>query len=61
MELKEGLEFYQKCLESAKRAMTELMNDESISKERKEFIIDQLLDRMIEIQKRIEYIVELLR
>lgn len=61
MELKEGLEFYRKCLESAKRTMTELMNDESIAKERKEVIIDQLLDKMIEIQKRIEFIEELLR
>lgn len=41
--------------------MTELMNDESIAKERKEVIIDQLLDKMIEIQKRIEFIEELLR
>ena len=49
MELKEGLEFYQRCLESAKITMTELMND------------DQLLDRMIEIQKTIEVIEELLR
>ena len=61
MELKEGLEFYRKCLESAKRTMTELMNDQSIAKERKEAIIDQLLDKMIEIQKRIEFIEELLR
>ena len=61
MELKEGLEFYQRCLEYAKRTMTELMNDESISKERKEVIIDQLLDRIIEIQKHIEVIEELLR
>lgn len=61
MELKEGLEFYQRCLKSAKRTMTELMNDESISKERREAIIDQLLDRMIEIQKNIEVIEELLR
>lgn len=61
MELKEGLEFYRKCLESAKKNMTELMNDESIAKERKEVIIDQLLDKMIEIQKRIEFIEELLR
>lgn len=61
MELKEGLEFYRKCLESAKKTMTELMNDESIAKERKEVIIDQLLDKMIEIQKRIEFIEELLR
>ena len=41
--------------------MTELMNDESISKERKEVIIDQLLDKIIEIQKHIEVIEELLR
>lgn len=44
-----------------KKTMTELMNDESIAKERKEVIIDQLLDKMIEIQKRIEFIEELLR
>ena len=61
MELKEGLEFYQKCLDSAKRTMTELMTDKSISKEKREALIDMLLDRIIDIQKRIEAIEELLR
>lgn len=41
--------------------MTELMKDESLSKERKEALIDKLLDRMIEFQKRIDAIEELLR
>lgn len=41
--------------------MTELVNDESIPKERKDALIDKLLDRMIELQKRIETIEELLR
>jgi len=61
MELQEGLEFYRKCIEYSKQAMTELMKDESLSKERKEALIDKLLDRMIEFQKRIDAIEELLR
>lgn len=61
MELQEGLEFYRKCIEYSKQAMSELMKDESLSKERKEALIDKLLDRMIEFQKRIDAIEELLR
>lgn len=61
MELQEGLEFYRKCIEYSKQAMTELMKDESLSKERKEALIDKLLDRMIDFQKRIDAIEELLR
>lgn len=61
MELQEGLEFYRRCIEYSKQAMSELLKDESLSKERKEALIDKLLDRMIEFQKRIDAIEELLR
>ena len=61
MELEEGLEFYQRCLEYSKRALSELMKDESIRKQRKDVLIDKLLDRMVEFQKRIDAIEELLR
>ncbi|MBR1410792.1 MAG: hypothetical protein IJ580_06820 [Prevotella sp.] len=61
MELKEGLEFYRRCLEYCKQSMTELIKDKSIPKERKDALIDKLLDRMVEFQKRIETIEELLR
>ena len=43
MELEEGLEFYQRCLEYSKRALSELMKDESIPKQRKDVLIDKLL------------------
>ena len=61
MELKEGLEFYQRCIEYCKQTMAELMRDDSIPKERKEALIDKLLERMIDFQKRIDAIEELLR
>ena len=61
MELEEGLEFYRRCLEYSKRTLSELMKDESIPKQRKDVLIDKLLDRMVEFQKRIDAIEELLR
>ena len=61
MELKEGLEFYQRCIEYCKQTITELMKDKSIPKERKEVLIDKLLIRMTDLQKRIDAIEELLR
>lgn len=61
MELQEGLEFYRRCMEYTKQVISELLKDESIPKERKDVLIDKLLDRMIEFQKRIDAIEELLR
>lgn len=61
MELQEGLDFYRKCIEDAKSTIRELMKDGSIPEERRKALIDKLLDRMIEIQKRIDAIEELLR
>ena len=51
MELQEGLEFYRRCLDYAKLSLAELMKDKSISEQRKEVLIDKLLDRMIEFSK----------
>ncbi len=61
MELQEGLEFYKRCLEYARLSMQEIMKDQSIPEWRKGPLIDKLLDRMIEIQKNIDVIEELLR
>lgn len=61
MELQEGLEFYRRCIEDAKLSITEVMKDDSIPEERKKAIIDHFLDMMIEFQKRIDVIEELLR
>ena len=61
MELQDGLEFYRRCLEYAKRSMRSIMEDQSIPKWRKDALIDKLLDKMVEIQKRIDAIEELLR
>lgn len=61
MEPQEGLEFYRKCLESAKLSLQELMKDKSIPEWRKQPLVDKLLDRMIEFQKNIDAIEELLR
>lgn len=61
MELEEGLEFYRRCIGYTKQALSELMKDKSIPPERKNVLIDKLLDRMIEFQKRIDTIEELLR
>ncbi len=61
MELQEGLDFYRKCLEYAKQSMQLVMKDQSIPEWRKTVLIDKLLDRMIEIQKNIDAIDELLR
>lgn len=61
MELQEGLEFYRRCLEYTKLSLSELMKDKRMPEERKQVLIDKLLDRMIEFQKLIDTIEELLR
>lgn len=61
MELKEGLEFYRRCLEHAKLSLSALIKDKSIPEERKQVLIDKLLDRITEFQKIIDVIEELLR
>ena len=61
MELQEGLDFYRICLEHTKLSIQEVMKDKSIPEWRKGPLIDKLLDRMIEFQKNIDMIEELLR
>ena len=61
MELQEGLEFYRRCLEYTKLSLSELMKDKRLPEKRKQALIDKLLDKMIEFQKLIDAIEELLR
>ena len=61
MELQEGLEFYRRCLEYAKLSLQEVINNKEIPEWRKQTLIDKLLDRIIEFQKIIDTIEELLR
>lgn len=60
MELKEGLEFYRQCLEHCDKVIATLYNSD-LPKERKQALIDKLLDTRNMLQKRIEIIEELLR
>ena len=60
MELQEGLEFYRRCLEYAKLSLQEVINNKEIPEWRKQTLIDKLLDRIIEFQKSIDTIEELL-
>ena len=60
MELKEGLEFYRKCLEHCDKVIASL-NSSDIPKERKQTLIDRQLDTRNMLKKRIEIIEELLR
>ena len=61
MELQEGLEFYRRCLKYAKLSLQEVINNKEIPEWRKQTLIDKLLDRIIEFQKSIDTIEELLR
>ena len=61
MELQEGLDFYRRCMEYAKLSLQEVMNNKDIPEWRKQALIDKLLDRIIEFQKNIDMIEELLR
>ena len=60
MELKEGLEFYRKCLKHCDEVIASLYQSD-IPKERKQALIDMELDTRNMLQKRIEIIEELLR
>jgi hypothetical protein len=60
MELKEGLEFYRKCLKHCDEVIASLYNSD-IPKERKQALIDMELDVRNMLQKRVEIIEELLR
>jgi hypothetical protein len=60
MELKEGLEFYRKCLQDCDRIIADLYQ-QNLSKERKQALIDKLLSTRNELVKTIERIEELLR
>ena len=61
MELEEGLEFYRRCMENCKRVIEAFQADTTLSEERRNYLIDQMLDRMNEFQKRVDAIEELLR
>lgn len=61
MELEEGLEFYRRCREWCKRVIDAYQADSTIPEARRNHLIDQMLDRMNEFQKRIDEIEELLR
>ena len=61
MELQEGHEFYSRCMEYAKLSLQEVINNKEIPEWRKQTLIDKLLDRIIEFQKSIDTIEELLR
>jgi hypothetical protein len=60
MELKEGLEFYRRCLKHCDEVIEELYKSDT-PKERKQALIDMELDVRNMLQKRIEFIEELLR
>ena len=60
MELKEGLEFYRRCLVDCDRVIASLYNSD-LPKERKQALIDRQLDTRNMLKKRIEIIEELLR
>jgi hypothetical protein len=60
MELKEGLEFYRKCLQDCDRIIADLYQ-QNLSRERKQALIDKLLSTRNELVKTIERIEELLR
>lgn len=61
MELEEGLEFYRRCREWCKKVIASYQADTTIPDDRRNYLIDQMLDRMNVFQKRIDEIEELLR
>ena len=60
MELIEGLELYRRCLKHCDEVIAELYNSD-LPKEMKQALIDMELDVRNMLQKRIEFIEELLR
>ena len=61
MELKEGLEFYRKCLEDCDKVIASLYNNSDLPQRRKQALIDKLLDTRNMLKERLEVIEELLR
>ena len=61
MELKEGLEFYCKCLEDCDRVLADLYKNSDIPESRKSALIDKQLDIRNRLKETIERIEELLR
>ena len=60
MELKEGLEFYRRCLEHCDMVIASLYKSD-IPENRKQALINKQLDTRNMLKKRIEVIEELLR
>lgn len=60
MELKEGLEFYCKCLRDCDRVIADLYRQD-LSEERKQALIDKLLITRKKLVETIERIEELIR
>lgn len=60
MELKKGLDFYRQCLDHCDKVIASL-NESDLPKERKQALIDRMLDTRNMLKKRIEIIEELLR
>lgn len=61
MELEEGLDFYQRCLEWCKKVIESYQADTTLPEARRNYLIDKMLDKMNEFQKNIDKIEELLR
>ena len=61
MELKEGLEFYKRCLVDCDRVLADLLARDDLTAARKEALIDKQLDVRNKLKKTIEMIEELLR
>lgn len=61
MELKEGLEFYKRCLVDCDRVLADLLARDDLTEARKEALIDKQLDVRNKLKKTIEVIEELLR
>lgn len=50
------LEFYRKCFEDCKLVIADLYERDDIPKDRKEVLIDKMLDKMNELKRLIEEI-----
>ena len=61
MELQEGLAFFRKCLVDCDRVLDDLLARDDLTEERRQALIDKLLDVRNELEKKIEIIEELLR
>ena len=61
MELKEGLEFYKKCLTDCDRVIADLLTRADLEENHKQALIDRQLEIRTRLKKTIEVIEELLR